>query len=90
MGSGTRHKRRQRQIKQLGCDYSFDTHVKEAARFSWLCLSGLQGSTEARKKGLGRSLELERAGSFFLFSTTQSNIRLKDFSLQIAIIKQLF
>lgn len=59
MGKGARQKRSQRQIKQLGCDYSFDTQGKEAAKFSWLCLSGLQGSAEAKKEGPGRSLELE-------------------------------
>lgn len=84
------HKRSQRQIKQLGCGYCFDTLGKEAAGFSWLCLPGLQESTKSGKEGPGRSLELERAGSFFLLSSTQPNIRLKHFSLQIAIIKQLF
>lgn len=90
VGRGTRHKKNQRQIKQLECDYSFDTQDKEAAKFSWLCLSGAQGSAKAGKEGPGRSLELEQAGNFFLLSSTGSNIRLKHFSLHIAIIKQLF
>lgn len=71
-GEKERHKRSQRQIKQLWCDYSFDTEGKEAAKFSWLCLSGLQGSAKVVKEGPGKSLELELEGSFCFLVLSQT------------------
>lgn len=90
MGRGARHKRSQRQIKQLGVIIPLTLRAKKqpssAGWFIWA--SGVskgwkRGAWQVPGTGTG-------AGRFFLLPSTQSNIRLKHFSLQVDVTKQLF